>query len=291
MTIAFNAAAVRGQASNSGAQDKEAIAKNAEAFVEAFHKGDAKALVAFWTADGDYTTQTGRTFKGRDELEKAFQAFFSENKGAKVRIDSESLRFVTPDVAIEDGTTEVLGSENAPPSRTRYTIVHVKKDGKWLVSSVRDAAALANSTSDNLRGLEWMLGDWVGKSETGEIENLSVVWSEDQSFIVVTIRTTLRSVAVAGATHWIGWDPIAKNVRSWLFDAGGGFGDGSWAQDGNRWVIKTTSVLPDGKKGTATYQLSQVDPDTITLQATNRTLDGKPIPDVKEIKFKRAAQP
>ncbi len=33
---------------NGNTKDKEAIAKNAEAFVEAFHNGDAKALAAFW---------------------------------------------------------------------------------------------------------------------------------------------------------------------------------------------------------------------------------------------------
>src|SRR5262249_52653247 len=36
------------------AQDEAAIQKQAEAFIEAFNKGDAKALAAFWTPDGDY---------------------------------------------------------------------------------------------------------------------------------------------------------------------------------------------------------------------------------------------
>lgn len=39
------------------AQDKEAIAKNAEGFLEAFHKGDAKGVASFWAKDGDYTDQ------------------------------------------------------------------------------------------------------------------------------------------------------------------------------------------------------------------------------------------
>src|SRR5437763_17088492 len=86
-------------------KDQEAIAKSAEAFVEAFHKGDAKALAAFWTADGDYTDQRGRHLKGQEAIEKAFKAFFTENKGLKLRINSDSLRFATPEVAIEDGTT------------------------------------------------------------------------------------------------------------------------------------------------------------------------------------------
>src|SRR6516165_2625505 len=59
-------------------KDKAAIQKNAEAFVEAFHKGDAKALAAFWTPDGDYTDQTGRHTKGREAIEKVFKGFFAE---------------------------------------------------------------------------------------------------------------------------------------------------------------------------------------------------------------------
>src|SRR5689334_17198837 len=81
-----------------GSEDKAAIAKNAEAFIEAFHRGDAKALAAFWTPDGDYTDQAGRRLKGRDAIAKAFGGFFSEHKGLKVRIESQSLRFVTPEV-------------------------------------------------------------------------------------------------------------------------------------------------------------------------------------------------
>ncbi len=291
--VTFAAVAQLGlaQQSDGNAQDKAAIAKNAEAFVEAFHKGDAKALAAFWTPDGDYTIQTGRTFKGRDALEKAFQAYFVENKGAKVRIESESLRFVTPDVAIEDGTTEVLPGEGAAPSKTRYTIVHVKKDGKWLVSSVRDAAMALTTNAENLRGLEWALGDWSGDTGSGEVERISVDWSESQSFLVASFKTTTKNLTVAGATVWIGWDPVEKRIRSWSFDATGGYGEGVWANDAKKWTIKTTSVLQDGTKATATYVLAQVDADTMSMQATNRSADGKPIPVVKEFKLKRIVQP
>src|SRR6516164_1648617 len=74
------------------AKDMDAIAKKAEAFIEAFHKGDAKAVAAFWTADGDYTDQTGKHLKGRAAIEKAFADHFAENKGLKLRINSDSLR-------------------------------------------------------------------------------------------------------------------------------------------------------------------------------------------------------
>ena len=107
------------------AKEEAAIFKSAEAFIEAFHKGDAKAVAAFWTADGDYTDQTGKLFKGREAIEKLFKGFFAENKGLKLRIDIASIKFVTADVAIEDGMTSTITPDGAPPSRRllRMTIL------------------------------------------------------------------------------------------------------------------------------------------------------------------------
>jgi len=268
-------------------KDKAALAKKAEAFVEAFHKGDAKALAAFWTPDGDYTDQTGRHLKGREAIEKTFQGFFAENKGLKLRIDSDSLRFVTADVAIEEGTTAVFSPDGGPPSRARYTIVHVKKDGQWYLDSVRDAPFAPPSNYEHLRGLEWAIGDWAGEGDKGEMERISVSWAENQNFIHATFNTTIKNISVGSAHQWIGWDPIGKNIRSWSFDATGGFGEGSWTRDGKKWVVKTTSVLQDGKKAAATYVLTPVDGDTITLQSRDRTVDGNKVPDTKEVKMKR----
>jgi uncharacterized protein (TIGR02246 family) len=268
-------------------KDKEALAKNAEAFVEAFHKADAKALAAFWAPDGDYTDQTGRHLKGRAAIEKAFQGLFSEHKGLKLRIDSDSLRFVTPDVAVEDGTTAVIPPDGGPPSRARYTIVHVKKDGQWLLGSVRDAAYAPPTNYGHLRALEWAVGDWAGEADNGEAERISLAWSDNQNFLVSSFTRTFKNVSVGGATQWVGWDPVAKHIRCWIFDATGGFGEGSWTREGKKWVIKTNSVLRDGKKAAGTYVITPVDADTITLQARDRSVDGKSLPDGKEVKLKR----
>jgi uncharacterized protein (TIGR02246 family) len=287
MVIGLAVSPAWAQPAKGGAQDKEAIAKKGEAFIEAFHKGDAKAVAAFWMPDGDYTDQTGRQLKGREAIEKAFQTFFKENKGLKVRIESDSLRFVTPEVAIEDGTSFVIAADGSPPSRARYAIVHVKKDGQWFLSSVRDAPFVAPGNYEHLRGLEWAVGDWSAQNDKGEGEHLSVAWTDNQNFLIASFGATVKGVSVGRSTHWIGWDPESKRIRSWIFDASGGFGEGAWTKDGNKWVIKTTSVLQDGKKATATFLLGRVDADTLAVQATDRTVDGKAVPDTKEFKLKR----
>jgi uncharacterized protein (TIGR02246 family) len=264
-----------------------AIEKNAEAFVEAFHKGDAVAVAALWTDDGEYTDSTGRRLKGREAIQKAFEQHFAENKGLKIRIDSLSLRFVTPDVAIEEGTTEVIQPDGAPAGRSRFSNVHVKKDGQWYLGTVSEAAFNPPGNREHLQGLEWAIGDWAEEKDKGPVERLSLDWAEGENFIVATFSTTHGDLSVGSATQWIGWDPTAKRIRSWIFDASGAFGEGSWTSEGKKWVIKTDSILQDGKKATATYEVSAVDPDTITLQARDRSVDGKAMPETKAVTLKR----
>jgi uncharacterized protein (TIGR02246 family) len=280
------AAHVSAQQANHQA-DKDVIAKKAEAFIETFHKGDADALAAFWTADGDYTTRKGITIKGRDAITKAFKEFFVENQGLKLRINSESLRFLTPDVAVEDGTTEVLAPDGTPPSAARYTIVHVKKDGDWLLGSVRDAPYVPPTNYEHLRALEWTIGDWASETNKGESARASFTWGKNQNFIVATIEATIKEVPVSGATQWIGWDPAAKAIRSWTFDDDGGIGRGAWTHQDNKWTIKSTNTLRDGKKLAATNIVTRIDADMITWQSVNRTLDGNALPDTPEIRMKR----
>jgi uncharacterized protein (TIGR02246 family) len=286
--LLLSAAPVSAQPPKVNKQEGDAIFKNAQAFAEAFEKGNAKALAAFWVADGDYTDQRGRHLKGRAAIEKALAEFFAENKGLKLRINSEALKFLTPDVAVEDGVTEVIPPDGAPPSRARYTIVHVKESGRWRLGSVRDSPFVPPTNYNNLKGLEWAVGDWADESGKGDVARVSFAWSENQGFLVSHFTTTFKNVAIGGGTQWIGWDPRAKELRSWTFDTDGGFGEGAWANEGNgKWAIKTKLVLPDGKQVAATNVVTRVDADTFTWQSRDRSVDGNALPDTKEIRMKR----
>jgi uncharacterized protein (TIGR02246 family) len=272
---------------NANPADEEAILKNAEAFVAAFNKGDAKALATFWTAEGDFTDLLGHKTVGREALEKLFAGLLAENKGAQLRIDVTGLRFVTPEVAVEDGTSAVIHPDGLPPARARYTNVHVKKDGKWLLESVRSAPFTPPSNYERLKGLEWLVGEWADEGGKGEAARISFAWTENQNFLVSHFTTIIKGVSVGGGTSWIGWDPAAKTVRSWMFESSGGFGQGTWTRDGETWTSKTTATLPDGKKASVTNVVTRVDADTLTWEVKDRTLDGKPQPDVQPVKMKR----
>ena len=285
--ICLAANLVPAQQPKGDAKDKEVIARKAEAYMDYFREGNAKLVAALWTADGDYTDPAGKHLKGRAAIEKAFAVMFAENKGANLRIESETLEMVSPDVAVEDGITEVFPADGGPPSRARYTIVHVKKDGNWYLSNVRESAYTPPTNAEHFKDLDWLMGEWAGEVDKGHVARISFAPTESENFIVSHFTTTFKDITLGGGTSWIGWDAAAKRVRSWSFETNGGFGEGAWTHDGKSWTIKMTSTLPDGKKATVANIITQIDADTISLASKGRTVDGKELPDLKEVRMKR----
>ena len=55
------------------AAEENSLMNNAKAFVDAFEKGDSKAVAAFWAEDGDYVDVNGRHLQGRSAIENAFK--------------------------------------------------------------------------------------------------------------------------------------------------------------------------------------------------------------------------
>src|SRR5947209_1154911 len=73
-------------------KEEDVLLKNAEAFVEAFNKADAKALAAFFTINADVVTPEGDHLKGRKAIEESYGKLFAGAKGAKLLIRITSLR-------------------------------------------------------------------------------------------------------------------------------------------------------------------------------------------------------
>jgi uncharacterized protein (TIGR02246 family) len=273
-------------------KEPESPAKERRAeFIAAFDKGDAKAVAAFWTEDATYVDQVGNEHKGRPAIEKLYEKVFAARKGAKLAIHVTGSKMVTPEVMLNDGFTEVTPADGGPGTTARFAAVLVKKDGVWYVQSIHDSVAAPPSNADHLEDLEWLIGAWAGESEKGESGTANFNWAENENFIVSEFNTTLNGIPVYGGTQWIGWDAIDKQIRSWSFYSGGGFGEAVWTKNGNTWSIKTTARTADGRKASATNVVTKTDDDHMTWQMTQLTVDGKSMPDNKPLKLKRVSLP
>ena len=187
----------------------------------------------------------------------------------------------------EDGITEVTPANGDPGTAARFSAVLVKKEGVWYFESVRESIAHPPSNAERFEDIEWLIGDWTGEDAKGESGTASYSWAENQNFIVSSFATTLNGIPVVGGTQWIGWDAVEKQIRSWSFYSGGGFGEAVWAKDAGKWVTTVTAKTANGKKVSATNTLTKVDADHMTWQISKLTVDGQPVPDPKLLKLKR----
>jgi uncharacterized protein (TIGR02246 family) len=259
--------------------DEKAILSVGESFRRAYSAGDAKAIASLYTDDAELIEENGERFQGRNTIQDLYSSLFQDRKGATIEIGVESIRFLGPDVAKEEGQTRVtLASTTEAASVRRYTVLYVKQGGKWLYSSVREELEPGLTHSERLKELEWLVGDWVDESSDSVI-HANCRWSADKNFLLrdFTIQTEGKSVMTV--TQRIGWDPLSKQIKSWVFDSEGGYGDGLWTRNGDQWMIKSTGVLPDGRIATATNLLTRVGANTARWSSTERTVGGHHAPD------------
>ena len=110
--------------------DLAAIHAESQTFVAAFNKGDAKAVAALWTEDGEYIDDTGRSFVGREAIEEGYAEFFAGNPNAKIQITIDSLRLLSDDTAIEDGRAVA----EPPPPALRESASTRSSTSRWTAN-------------------------------------------------------------------------------------------------------------------------------------------------------------
>src|SRR5208337_2132615 len=84
--------------------EESAVRATIDSYVAAYNRGDAKAVAAHWSASGEWISPAGERFQGRQAIEKEMQSLFGEEKGVRIEVVNPSIRMVSPDVAIEEGT-------------------------------------------------------------------------------------------------------------------------------------------------------------------------------------------
>ncbi len=185
---------------------------------------------------------------------------------------SNSLRFLGPDTALEEGRTTITPAESGEsPEITRFTVVYIKKNGQWLQSAVRDELAHDLSPHDRLKELEWLVGEWINESQDAVV-NTTCKWSDDGNFLIREFTMKTQGQPVLAGTQRIGWDAVKRQFKTWIFDSEGGFGEGYWTRDGDRWLIKAEGVRQDGKPASATNIITRLGKDRIGWQSVDRTL-------------------
>jgi uncharacterized protein (TIGR02246 family) len=285
-TPAAAAPAVAEEPTVSQTPDEAAIRRVVDAFAKAYDAGDSKAVAALFAPDAEIVSEDGTTQQGRDAIETEFADVFKQHPKASIKIEVKSIRFVSPALAIEEGTSIVSHDPDEPVEHTRYEVVHVKQSGVWQMASARDLPDEEASGEEQLNQLKWLIGDWVDEDPDALVET-SYRWSENHHFILCDFTVNLNGQSAMTGTQRIGWDPLAKTIRSWSFDSEGGFTEGMWSREGNQWIIKTTGVSSDGKAASSTSYLTRLRKHRLTWESRDRFIGGEKTADIGPIMIAR----
>lgn len=260
-------------------------------YVAAMRRRDLASLVSHWSESGEsIDLDSGEATRGRESIERVFASLFEREAHADVRIDVTCVRQIRDEVAIVDGIS-TLACAGERPARSRISAVLVKQRGRWLLESVREAAMPTAKDAEivkPLSRLDWLLGEWKSDDSAKEASSTHCFWSARDAYLVrshvvskadssedshadraVSFESPAEPENDREITEIVGWDPVAKSTRSWIFSSDGGFGEGTWRhetdQQGNeRIVILVDGTLADGSPASGTIRITKFGPDEVS---------------------------
>ena len=169
-----------------------------------------------------------------------------------------------------------------------YTAIHLKKDGQWKISQLIETPVPEITPADRLAELAWLIGDWEeADKEAGLTIHSRYQWARGGAYISRNVSVKRGEDPVLEGWQIIGWDPVTDSIRSWTFDDAGGYSEGQWTREGQRWLLREVGYAADGSRTTADNTITKVSADRISWESANRTLDGEPQPAIGRIEIRR----
>jgi uncharacterized protein (TIGR02246 family) len=271
------------------AADEAAIRANAEKYVESYNRRDSQTMADMWSPEAVYMDpRTGEGVVGRPAIKEQFDDALAGQEDAKLTVTIDSIEFISPNVAVETGSAVVTYSDY-PAEESTYKAVHVKRDGKWLIDRISESEIPlpAPSNYEHLKPLEWMIGSWIDEDEAASVQT-DCAWTKNRNFMTRSFAVVSREGVELSGMQIVGWDAANQQIRSWVFDSSGGFGDGVWTAEGDTWTIQSTGTLVDGGKTSATNLLKKIDDNSYTWESINRQANGELQPNADPVMIVRA---
>jgi uncharacterized protein (TIGR02246 family) len=272
-------------------QEKQeaAIRATVDKFTEAYNAHNAEAVAALFLPQAQIVDDENNTVQGRENIQALFADVFAEQPETGIEVQIESIRFIGTQLALETGTTVTVPPEGQAPESGRYSVLHVLMDGKWQMAVVRDMPD-EPTHRDRLEELAWLVGDWIDESPEGRVST-SCRWSDDGSFLLQEITVHRGDEEVMKVSQRIGWDPVRKQFRAWIFDSEGGFGESFWTQTETGWLMRATSVNTDGTLASATNHIEPTGIDRYVFLSADRVSGDEILAPVRVTVVRKPPQP
>jgi hypothetical protein len=189
---------------------------------------------------------------------------------------TERIRLITPDVAQAEGVSRLVSPREATIAK-RFVALLARQGDAWKIAEIRDYSASVDSVApyERLKELEWMVGDWVDESEDSRVTS-TVRWGQGKGYLVRDYSVHVKGEPATSGLMIIAWDPQTEQIKSWIFNADGSRGEGSWTRaSDNQWVVKAHGSTGEGRATSATQIISLVNKDAIKTSSIDRVVGGE----------------
>lgn len=263
----------------------EQAAKFLQKYSEAWHKHDPAVIAAMYTEDARFENEYGEVLQGREAIQKVIADSVTGDQGAELVVHIESARSLGKDVLLVRGTTSVTKDESV--SESEFSATMLKTGEQWLIADVIERAlAEVTEAESQLANLAALVGTWRPVSDSSQFET-QVTMSLNGRFLTRKTKS-LDEANPFTSVEIIGYDPVNNHLKSWFFDSEGGFGEGFWREDEDKWVVHRDVTMPDGGKFSSEYRLSWEDMDHLIVETVSKSLNGQVLPNTKAFKMMRA---
>lgn len=141
-------------------------------------------------------------------------------------------------------------------------------------------------TFEHLKDFNWLAGSWVDRQRPFVTSN-TFTWNSGKTMLIERFSIKIQNEKNLDGQQIIAWDPVKEQIRSWIFDSDGGFGEAVWTKEEDRWVANALFTMPDGRQASAVHIYKKIDDNTYTFASENRDVDGNVLPNLGPFKFMR----
>lgn len=274
--------------------DEPAVREMFDRYVRAFNDGKVDQIMELWSEDGVHRDQdAGLETQGKAQIEADLRAAFADGSAIEISGTVDAVRMMNPRLAIVHGEVSV-SEEGQQSDPTDYVAIVEKVEQGWLIKSLTEIGATPERANrpavpepgQQLMPLQWLVGHWVDESDAGQVDT-RFRWSDNKHFLIRSTVAAMDDRQTQRGTEVIAWDARSQQIRSWSFNSDGSFGDATWYQSGDSWVVKCTRSLTNGDAATGSYLFTPQTDDSFQLQLVGLEVEGTPYPSTMSVMMKR----
>src|SRR5262249_31380724 len=112
----------------------------------------------------------------------------------------------------------------------------------------------------------------------------TVRWGRGKAYLVRDYSVQIKGEPTTSGLMILAWDPQTEQIKSWIFNADGGRGEGTWTRaTDNQWVVKAQGSTGDRRPTSTTQAISRVTKDATKTSSTARIVGGEIAPDIEDV--------